>query len=117
MPQYVILHHVGHGPDHWDLMLEGDRTLLTWKLYHAPEEILKKQIPLQRLPDHRLDYLDYEGAVSGNRGEVRRVDRGELQLLESRGNYRRFKLTGRLLVGEFEIVPQNETDCFWRMIA
>jgi len=32
---------------------------------------------LQQLPDHRRDYLDYEGPISGGRGVVRRVETGE----------------------------------------
>ena len=34
-----------------------------------------------KLPPHRLHYLDYEGPISGDRGEVRRVDRGEYEAL------------------------------------
>lgn len=37
----------------------------------------------QRLGDHRLAYLDYEGEVSGNRGFVRRVLRGSYRTIVS----------------------------------
>ena len=35
-----------------------------------------------RLPDHRAHYLDYEGPVLGNRGEVRRLWRCMCRLLD-----------------------------------
>jgi len=34
------------------------------------------------LPDHRKEYLEYEGPVSGNRGSVKRVDQGKFELIE-----------------------------------
>lgn len=52
-------------------MLEDDRgTLQTWALTEAP--CLDRQIYADALPPHRTEYLDYEGPISGDRGEVTR---------------------------------------------
>ncbi|MBN8599289.1 MAG: hypothetical protein J0L78_16575 [Planctomycetes bacterium] len=43
----------------------------------------------ERIGDHRRDYLTYEGAVSGGRGEVERIaEFGVLELVESVGGLR-----------------------------
>jgi hypothetical protein len=74
MPHFVILEH-DHPVLHWDLMLEADGVLQTWRLERAPEEP-GGTINATALGDHRSAYLDYEGPVSGGRGIVRRWDAG-----------------------------------------
>ena len=87
MPRYVILEH-DHPSLHWDLMLEGETGLRTWRLAAPPE--LGKIIAATSIFIHRREYLDYEGPVSGNRGRVVRWDHG---------TFRRLKTAeGRLLV-------------------
>jgi DNA polymerase Ligase (LigD) len=73
MPRYVILEH-DHPTRHWDLMLEADGALRTWRLAAWPQDGMR----IRALPigDHRLAYLDYEGPVSGDRGRVQRRDEG-----------------------------------------
>jgi hypothetical protein len=84
MPRFVILRHEtppGRGRGlHWDLMLECGGVLRTWALAEEPEA--GKSIAAEQLPDHRLDYLHYEGPVSQNRGTVSRWDNGEYKILE-----------------------------------
>ncbi len=75
MPQsnrYVILEHDWNGI-HYDLMLEDDGALKSWRLAKSLQPGEQKAT---RLPDHRLVYLQYEGPVSGDRGTVRRVSAG-----------------------------------------
>lgn len=94
MPRYVILHHTtppGYRQGtHYDLMLEEDGKLLTWALAELPRVGL--QIQAVRLPDHRLGYLEYEGPISGDGGEVRRVDAGEYLSLHSDDSQATFDL-------------------------
>jgi len=65
---------------HFDLMLEQESLLKTWALsqwplpWHTPQ-------PLELLPDHRLIYLEYEGPLSGQRGQVSRVDQGTYEIV------------------------------------
>ncbi|MFO1094461.1 MAG: DNA polymerase ligase N-terminal domain-containing protein [Planctomycetaceae bacterium] len=73
MPRYVILTH-DHPFPHWDLMLESGGVLRTWRLLNEPAT--GRRVPAERLADHRLKYLDYEGPVSGGRGIVARWDYG-----------------------------------------
>ena len=55
-------------------MLDVGSALKTWALDRAPE--CGDAIGAKSLPDHRLAYLDHEGAVSGGRGTVVRWDQG-----------------------------------------
>jgi hypothetical protein len=71
--RFVILEH-DHPFRHWDLLLEAGDVALTWRLLRPP--LPDEPIAAERLPDHRLMYLDYEGPVSGDRGTVNRVASG-----------------------------------------
>lgn len=73
MPRFVLLEHRWNGV-HWDLMLESGETLRTWAI-DAPI-VPGVDLPARMLADHRLTYLNYEGTISGGRGQVRRIDRG-----------------------------------------
>jgi hypothetical protein len=73
MPRFVILEH-DHPFLHWDLMLEPGNVLRTWRLAAAPAP--GQCVAAEALGDHRRAYLDYEGPVSGNRGQVQRWDSG-----------------------------------------
>jgi hypothetical protein len=72
MARFVILEH-DHPLLHWDLMLEAGDVLQTWRLAAPPAA---QPIEATALGDHRRIYLDYEGPVSGKRGQVRRWDAG-----------------------------------------
>jgi hypothetical protein len=77
----VILHHTGFVEDHFDLLIEqevGIDRVWTWRVSSHP---IAESTRIVRLADHRRMYLDYDGKVSGNRGEVRCVWRGEVELV------------------------------------
>ena len=97
MPRFVVLHHLAPPTDprepHWDLMLEQDDKLETWALPAPPTAELTQ--PVQRLADHRIRYLDYEGPVSGNRGTVQRWDWGTYLLIDSSPGLRDVQLSGQ----------------------
>ena len=73
MPRFVILNH-DHPFPHFDLMLEAGSKLRTWRLLGLPTDV--REIRAEPLGDHRIDYLEYEGPVSGGRGRVIRWDAG-----------------------------------------
>jgi DNA polymerase Ligase (LigD) len=76
--RFVILFH-SHPTeaDHFDLMLERNGVLMTWRVDSEPELAARAPgVKCQQLSNHRIAYLDYEGPISGNRGSVRRHDSG-----------------------------------------
>ncbi len=72
--RWVLLHHQHASDSHYDLMLQDGMKLLTWRLDSVPHPGTEQTA--ERIADHRLVYLDYEGPISGGRGEVRRIDAG-----------------------------------------
>ena len=79
MPRFVILEH-DHPDLHWDLMLEMGDALRTWRLPAPPPDDPRDATALG---DHRVAYLDYEGPVSGNRGNVKRWDAGTYETVDA----------------------------------
>jgi DNA polymerase Ligase (LigD) len=107
MPRFAILEH-DHPDLHWDLMLELEDTLKTFKLSSPPACDTVMQIKLQ--PDHRKLYLDYEGPISGDRGSVTRWDSGTFEWLQEDEDHLKVRLSGHKLLGVAEIsqTPQNQ---------
>lgn len=119
MPRFVLLYHrcPPHyvRASHWDLMLEAGDVLRTWALerlpcawrdVHARTVAIEVDCPAlaetdrvvaERLGDHRRDYLELEGPLSGNRGEVVRVAEGTYRTESEREDYCRITLAGEQL--------------------
>jgi len=118
MPRFVVLRHefpADHRrASHWDLMFETDGVLRTWAIRLSPDE--SEPQPADALSDHRLEYLSYEGPVSGDRGSVTRWDSGTYhRLAESLTSRRdmgsgefRFRVAGSRLCGAVELARGPE---------
>ncbi len=101
-------------------MFERDGRLLTWACPHWPAATT---VEATRLPDHRLAYLDYEGPVSLNRGEVRRIFAGNYRLAPSEHGGEapanpaavRFRLEAPGLRGWVCLTPEPDRPEAWRL--
>lgn len=98
--RFVVLEH-DHPFLHWDLMLERESGLRTWRLLARPDE--SREVRAEPLPDHRLHYLDYEGPLSGDRGTVKRWDFGNYSEFETSESQCRCRLQGNKLQGRIEL--------------
>ena len=103
--RFVILAHHAPAGLHWDLMLEWGDTLKTWSLQRQPDQY-GQTLQGTPLPDHRMIYLDYEGPISGGRGEVHRWDAGQFTLLDDSSDGLLLKLEGEQLVGTYSLLSQ-----------
>src|SRR5947207_2640870 len=110
MPRFVILlHETPAGYDrgtHFDLMLERDGALRTWAMEKMPAA--SDTIAAERLPDHRLAYLDYEGEVKGERGHVSRVDAGTYDAVEETATAIVVRLHGERLRGILTLTQDDQ---------
>jgi hypothetical protein len=90
--RYVVLHHTGVPEEHFDLMFETapGSSLATWRSAVWPVVT----VTAERLADHRREFLEYEGPVSGDRGQVRRVAAGEFHVEATTDGQRQFVLDG-----------------------
>ena len=119
--QFVILEHTvpvgGDRSDHWDVMLESPNGLLTWASPPFPAGILKWEVT--PLPVHRAMYLDYEGPISGNRGYVRRFDRGEFRTQDRQLRAVMLECVGHVLQGQmlFEVHPNGRVWISWNAVS
>lgn len=115
--RFVVQHHTGYGPEHWDLMLEHGDALATWALQACPGPDTPDPIPARRLPDHRKAYLDYEGPVSRGRGTVRIFDRGTYTTCARTPDCWVVELAGSVLAGRYRLQRSTGTDewCFQRL--
>jgi hypothetical protein len=112
MPRYVVLEH-DHPELHWDLMLEAGDVLQTWRLANPPAPGCA--IEATALPDHRRIYLDYEGPVSGNRGNVKRWDAGCFtEAAASTAEHRVILVDGTKLRGSVDL--QRVEGAIWRFV-
>jgi hypothetical protein len=108
MPRFVLLFHdcpLGFGrASHWDLMLESGGVLRTWALTELPRISESGwSIDAERLTDHRLAYLEYEGPVSEGRGNVRQVDAGTYETLVEADDHCEVALSGNELRGRITL--------------
>jgi hypothetical protein len=101
--QYVVLEHRAGGETHWDLMLEEDAALLTWRLEMPPEQMGNDPVKAVQIADHARRFLDYEGPVQQNTGTVTRVDRGTFRWIEKKESAFTAFLTGDKLSGLFRM--------------
>jgi hypothetical protein len=118
-------------PSHCDLMLEADGSLRTWAITElpcswratlgaiagsnrregkAPAEpaaiafTSEQALIAERLADHRLAYLVYEGPISNNRGTVRRLDFGTYSTIEEFADRWIVNLAGHSIRGRLSLL-------------
>ena len=85
-------------------MLESGGALRTWALAEMPRMSAPgRSIDAERLADHRLAYLEYEGPVSGERGNVRRIDAGTFETLVEDDGRCEIALSGNELRGRITL--------------
>lgn len=108
MPRYVVLQHETPAdqsrPVHWDLMLEAGEVLWTWALPELPRPDF--EAVAERLADHRIVYLEYEGPISRGRGEVRRIISGEFEFESATEDRIHLRITSGELPRHVELVRQ-----------
>ena len=84
-PAALLRHQTPTGSHYdWLLGIPGSESDPAAKLWTARVDLPSThwrdagKCTLTRLPDHRRAYLSYQGPISGGRGQVIRVDRGQV---------------------------------------
>ncbi len=111
--RYVILHHTGVSQPHFDIMVETEPggPLRTWRSAVWP---ITERPAVVALVDHRAVYLDYEGPVSGGRGEVKRVERGTCEFTPAvNGFMLTLPTSQRLFIGNAGFIDQEQPPSRW----
>lgn len=109
--RFAVLWHSFPQP-HWDWMFEKDGELATFRSAPNCLEVLRGGITQvwTQLPGHRKHYLDYEGPVSGNRGEVKRIMGGTCRWLEEADQVIRLELSSPDFSGYLSLLSTTHPD-------
>lgn len=109
---FVILEHVTQDGTHWDLMLENQAVLWTWRLDISSG--IPHRIAAERIADHPLRFLVYEGPVQNGTASVRRLDSGSLLYDQITAETITGELRGNRFHGRF--VLHMETAPLWNFV-
>lgn len=111
--RFVVQEHTTPEGIHWDLMLEQDGVLITFRLEDEPVQSLEHEVRAVKIFDHPLRFLTYEGPVQKGTGKVRIVDRGAYQCRNRSEDLLAIELDGAILRGDFTLtrIEGNEW-CF-----
>lgn len=117
MPRMVVLLHetpAGYPRGtHFDLMFEHAGALRTWAAESIPK--LNETLAAEQLSDHRLAYLDFEGALSGGRGTVQRVASGRFELLDEAPGKLVLEVKSDKLQGLLTLIRDQAAAQRWRI--
>jgi hypothetical protein len=115
VPRFVILRHDSPRGEHFDFMLEVPGNVLkTWALPRSPE--IGTEMECEALADHRIEYLDHEGPISGQRGGVTRWDRGTYTLERHSDAEWVVHLVGEKFAGRASLARADDKSSRWRVI-
>lgn len=107
MPRFTISLHTGAKEgDHYDLFLEQGRSLKTWRFRSPAFQAVQSS---ERIKDHRPDYLDFEGEITGGRGRVEIWDTGTYEADEWTDARIRIAATGRRIRLRLRLERDGET--------
>ena len=111
---FVIQEHTTPHGVHWDFMLEMENALWTWRLSTPPAEIKNETIGAERIHDHPLKFLTYEGPVQYGTGQVTIADKGIYSLTKRLENSLLIDIKGKKIKGEFALCKAKDSP-FWRL--
>ena len=81
-------------------MFESGRSLQTYRLDKAPEEIPHSSSHAVKIFDHSLKFLTYQGPVNKGQGNVCIVEAGTYQILQEKHDLIKLSLNGQILKGK-----------------
>ena len=105
---FVIQEHCTPDGGHWDLMLQIGESLWTWRLYHPPHHIQDVPTTVEKIADHPLRFLSYEGPVQNFTASVKIVDAGHFNLIKQAQREIEFQANGKYLNGHFLLRHQQD---------
>ena len=101
--RFVVQEHTTVEGVHWDLMLEQDDVLVTFRLEAEPAQVLLHEVRAVKIFDHPPRFLTYEGPVQKGTGKVRIVDSGLYSSRDRRDDLWTLTMNGAVLKGEFAL--------------
>lgn len=113
--RFVVQEHQTPDGVHWDLMIEQGGMLTTFRLAERPEQALAHPVQAERIFDHPLRFLTYEGPVQKGTGRVHIVERGTYRSIEWQDDRLALVLNGTILNGAFTFVRTAEAGWYFAL--
>jgi hypothetical protein len=113
--RFVVQEHTTAEGVHWDLMIEKGEALLTFRLSEGPEDALDHPVTANRISDHALRFLTYEGPVQKGAGQVRIIERGTYRFWNETADRIAMDLEGALLQGGFLLTRRD--GAVWELVS
>jgi bifunctional non-homologous end joining protein LigD len=99
--RFVIQEHQTPEGTHWDLMLQKEDILWTWRMDCPPADLGTAPLKLRKIADHPLRFLTYEGPVQNATGSVSIADSGDYDMTAKTEINLTLILRGQRLKGRF----------------
>ena len=101
--KFVIQRHTRGKKVHWDLMLEAGEALETYRLSMPPGRLMKEKCPAEKIFEHPLRFLTYEGPVNKGEGNVEIADSGTYNVIQQLQDCIEMEMDGEILRGRFAL--------------
>jgi hypothetical protein len=103
-----VIHKHTHGKDiHWDLMIEQENCLKTWRLEVPPEKLATEKTRATPIFDHDKKFFTYQGSVNNGKGTVEIVDEGTCTIESVDENQMNINFEGKILKGSLKFEPNT----------
>ncbi len=109
--KFIILYHYRIEEPHYDLMLEAEESLDSWRI---PEDKLQpllngETIEVISIKPHNKKYLNFEGDLTDSRGSVKIYDKGTSSYTHNENSRFDFLIFGFIVSGKliFDKIGEN----------
>lgn len=107
-PRYVVLKHTTENDAHFDFMLETGAHLSTWRINIGPEELKTTPAKAEKIFDHKLKFLTYQGPVKNGTGNVTTVDKGTYSIISQASEELRIRIDAKILNGTYSLAKKSK---------
>lgn len=105
---YVILEHTTPRDIHFDFMLETGGILSTWRINIPPDELKTTPTKAEKIFDHPIKFLTYQGPVNKGTGNVTTVDKGTYSIINQTGDKLKIRIKANILDGAYTLTKITE---------
>jgi len=96
----LLRHTLPNGDSHLDWMIEVDHgPLVSFRVAIGVNPLADLSFQAERIGDHRREYLDYQGPISGGRGGVVRIATGTVTVIETGADRLELLIDGHTVAG------------------
>jgi len=111
--RYVILKHTTPKDVHFDFMLETGDHLSTWRINIGPEELKTTPAKAEKIFDHKLKFLTYQGPVNNETGNVTTADKGTYLIISETPKKLQIHIKAIILNGTFTLTKKTKN--IWKI--